>query len=153
MNDSLQENYSKYNLAVAELYHPYFHGDDNNWNDDFRHLLFTSFLHCFSIEKDEMFDDIYPNDSTWDLRLRFSRNCPDVEHPYIRNYMNVVRPFKVDIVEMIELETGHMICIPKTFWLKIFQRKFKKYYNKLQKRIQRAKNPKILIRRSYGCTL
>jgi hypothetical protein len=47
-----------------------------------------------------------------------------------------------------------MICIPKTFWLKIFQRKFKNYNNKLQKRIQRAKNPKILIRRStYGCTL
>ena len=121
MNDSLQENYSKYNLAVAELYHPYFHGDDNNWNDDFRHLLFTSFLHCFSIEKNEMFGDIYPNGSTGGLRLRFSRNRSDVEHPYIRNYMNVARPFKVDIVEMIELETGHMICIPKTFWLKIFQ--------------------------------
>jgi hypothetical protein len=151
MNDSLQENYSRYKLAVAELYHPYFHGDDNNWNDDFRHLLFTSFLHCFSIEKNEMFDDdIYMNC----LRLRFSRNWPDIEHPYIRNYMNVTRPFRVDIVEMIELETGHMICIPKTFWLKIFQRKFKNYNNKLQKRIQRAKNPKILIRRStYGCTL
>lgn len=155
MNDSLQENYSKYKLAVAELYHPYFHGDDNNWNDDFRHLLFTSFLHCFTIEKNEMFDDdINPNDTTGPWSLSRERQWPDIEHPYIRNYIEIARPFKVDIVETIEWETGHMICIPKTFWLKIFQRKFKKYYKNLQKRIQRAKNPKILIRRSiYGCTL
>ena len=35
------------------------------------------------------------------------------------------------------------MCIPKTFWLKIIQRKYKKYYKELQKRIQRAKNPKV----------
>jgi len=47
-----------------------------------------------------------------------------------------------------------MMCIPKTFWLKIFQRKYKKYYKELQKRIERAKHPKVLMRRQLtGCKL
>ncbi len=155
MNNSLHENFSKYKLAVGELYHPYFHGNDDSWDDNFKNLLFTSFLYCFPIEDDEMFNSsIYPDNETGPWGLTRERQWPDIEHPYIRNYIEIARPFKVDIVEVIELHTGHTLCIPKTFWLKIFQRKFKKYYLKLQERIRRAKNPRMLMKRSItGCIL
>ena len=62
-------------------------------------------------------------------------------------YNHIVKKYALDIVQMIHLNTGHQMCIPKTFWLKIIQRKYKNYYKKLQERIRRAKHPKALLRR------
>lgn len=140
---------SKYTLAISELYHPYFHGNDTQWDEDFRKFLYTSYLCCIPIEKDEMFDDdLYPTDTSGPWGLNRERVWPDVTHPYIRNYLNIAKPFRVDIVETLETELGHLLCIIKTFWLKIFQRKYKKYYAALQARIKHAKNPRILFHRS-----
>ena len=80
-------------------------------------------------EEDEMYDDdLYPTDNTGPWGLRQERIWPEVEHPTIRNYRNIIRHYQVDIVQPIYLPSGHMMCIPKTFWLKILQRKYKKYY-------------------------
>jgi hypothetical protein len=147
MNDSI--NQSKYKLAIGELYHPYFHGDDTQWGEDFRKFIYTSYLCSFLIEKDEMFDDdLYPTDMSGPWGLNRERIWPDIAHPYIRNYLNIAKPFRLDIVETLEIESGHLLCIIKTFWLKIFQRKCKKYYKALQARIKYAKNPRVLFYRS-----
>ena len=57
------------------------------------------------------------------------------------------KKYALEIVQMIHINTGHQMCIPKTFWLKIIQRKYKNYYKKLQERIRRAKHPKALFKR------
>lgn len=138
---------SKYTLAISELYHPYFHGNDIRWDEGFRKFLYTSYLCSFLIEKDEMFDDLYPTDTSGPWGLNIGRVWPDVAHPYIRNYLNIAKPFRIDIVETMETESGHLLCIIKTFWLRIFQRKYKKYYATLQARIKQAKNPRALFHR------
>ena len=145
----------QYELAICELYHPYFHGDLDDENDQTKNYIYNSYLCAYVIEHDEMYDDdLYPTDNTGPWGLRQERIWPEIEHPTIRNYRNLVRHYQLDIVQPIYLPSGHMMCIPKTFWLKIFQRKYKKYYKELQKRIERAKHPKVLMRRELtGCKL
>ena len=145
----------EYQLAICELYHPHFHGDIVNETDTVKNYIYNSYLCAYTIEDGEMYDeDLYPTDNSGPWGLRQERIWPEVEHPSIRNYRNIVRQYQVDIVQPVYLSTGHMMCIPKTFWLKIIQRKYKKYYKELQRRIQRAKNPKVLLRRQVtGCKL
>lgn len=145
----------EYQLAICELYHPYFHGDIVDETEVVKNYIYNSYLCAYTIEDDEMYDeDLYPTDNSGPWGLRQERIWPEVAHPTIRNYRNIVRQYQLDIVQPIYLSTGHMMCIPKTFWLKIIQRKYKKYYKELQKRIQRAKNPKVLLRRQVtGCKL
>jgi recombinational DNA repair ATPase RecF len=64
-------------------------------------------------------------------------------HPIIRNYNNIIKRenyIKLDIIEKVLLESGEIIAIIKTFWIKIIQRKWKKYYSKLISRISFNKN-------------
>ena len=145
----------EYQLAICELYHPYFHGNIVDETEGVKNYIYNSYLCAYTIEDDEMYDeDLYPTDNSGPWGLRQERIWPEVAHPTIRNYRNIVRQYQLDIVQPIYLSTGHMMCIPKTFWLKIIQRKYKKYYKELQKRIQRAKNPKVLLRRQVtGCKL
>jgi len=145
----------EYQLAICELYHPYFHGNIVDETEVVKNYIYNSYLCAYTIEDDEIYDeDLYPTDNSGPWGLRQERIWPEVEHPTIRNYRNIVRQYQLDIVQPIYLSTGHMMCIPKTFWLKIIQRKYKKYYKELQKRIQRAKNPKVLLRRQVtGCKL
>jgi len=140
--------YSKYGLSVCELYHPYFHGKINN--GCFQNWLYGSYLSCFDIELDELYDDngLFPTDNTGPYGIAQARqSSPNITHPFIRNHANITSSYSVDIVEFIYLDTGHVLCILKTFWLKIFQRKWKKIYRQLQERIRKAKNPRRIL---YG---
>jgi|TARA_R110002074_G_C12174534_1_gene632562 hypothetical protein len=148
MNDFVDLIEPNYQLAICELYHPYFHGTINDDNIAFKKYLYNSYL-CFStIDRAELYDqELYPTDNTGPWGLSIERMWPNVKHPSIRNYSNIVKKYKLEIVQMVYLNTGHHICIPKTFWLKVFQRKYKKHYKKLQERIRRAKHPKALFQR------
>ena len=54
---------------------------------------------------------------------------------YYENNITSIRELqnfpKVDIVDIITLNSGHNVAIKKTFWLSIFQRMLKNRYNKL----------------------
>jgi len=148
MNEFVELIEPDYQLAICELYHPYFHGDLNDDDNILKNYLYNSYLCAYAIEDGELYDqDLYPMDNAGPWGLSRERLWPDVKHPSIRNYYNIVKKYKLEIVQMIYLNTGHQICIPKTFWLKIIQRKYKNYYKKLQERIVRAKHPKALLRR------
>ena len=147
MNDFVELIEPKYKLAICELYHPYFHGDLNDEDNKVKNYLYNSYLCAYTIEEDELYD-LYPwrsHERPWGLPLE--RSWPDVKHPSIRNYHNIVKKYALEIVQMIHINTGHQMCIPKTFWLKIIQRKYKNYYQKLQERIRRAKQPQALFKR------
>ena len=132
MNDFVELIEPDYQLAICELYHPYFHGDLNDDDTILKKYLYNSYLCAYAMEDGELYDqDLYPVDNAGPWGLSRERMWPDVKHPSIRNYHNIVKKYKLDIVQMIYLNTGHQICIPKTFWLKIIQRKYKNYYKKL----------------------
>ena len=77
--------------------------------------------------------------SNLEFRLRHLRNlpssyCPESSqslqaHPIVRNYLKIAtHPYlnRLQIVEVHRLETGEDIAILKTFWIRIFQRKWKR---------------------------
>ena len=139
---------TRYSLGICELYHPYFHGIVDHLTSDERRYLYGSYL-CFAILDDEDFmdPDLFPDDNTGPWGLSTHREWPNISHPFIRNYRNIIYNYNVDIIQQIRLDTGHILCIPKTFWLKLFQRKCKNY---LKRRLHMMKNPRNLMYRELN---
>lgn len=127
-------------LAYCEIFNPNFHGwdnDDNNFTREQKNLIYTSYLYGIEIEVEEFFNDDYIVEINDSIRPN---------HPLIRNWANIA-PYKLEIVERFEIG-DYTICVPKTFWLKLIQRKWKKYYHKL---MAKCKNPRNLLKREiYG---
>jgi len=129
MGDFINHTEPQYQIAICELYNPYFHGSYEMEHDlmpGFKNYLYGSFLCTYSISSDSIYDDMYPSYNSGTRRNGRTR---------------------LEIVQLVHLNTGHQLCILKTFWLKIIQRKYKNYYKNLQKRIALAKHPKALLRR------
>lgn len=130
-----------FELAYCELFNPNFHGWDNEMNQitvQQEKLIHASYLFCLEVGIDDFFNDDY-------IIEVIDANRPS--HPIIRNWENIIPSYKVEIVERYDVDE-YTICVPKTFWLKLIQRKWKKYYHKM---LSRRKNPKNLIKRQiYG---
>lgn len=132
---------SKYELGICELYNSHIHG-----------FTKSSYIHMdghyivyWSIDLDSfMFCDDY-KDVISLLVDGYYIYINNTRHPTIRNYNNIIKRvnyIKLDIIECIEIDSGEIIAIIKTFWIKIFQRKWKKYYSGLIKKIKYNKNIK-----------
>ena len=133
--------HSKYTLGFHEIYNPKIHGKSPS--------LCYHFIYSLNITPQELFSKEYTQFEIWiqamrlkDILLEFN-----ISHPKISNYNNIIKNkgfVSIDIVEPILLDTKEYICIIKTFWLKILQRKWKKKYFK---RMEFFKNPKSLLNR------
>ena len=130
-----------YELAYCEIFNPNFHGWNNEINqftEEETNVINTSYLFCLEVENDDFFNNDYI------IEINDAVRPP---HPIIRNWENIIPSYKVEIVERNEIGE-YIICIPKTFWLKLLQRKWKKYYNKM---MNKRKNPRNLMKRQiYG---
>jgi len=130
-----------YELAYCELFNPNFHGWDNQLQQltqEEEKKIHTSHLFCLEVDTDDFFNNDYIIEVNDTYRP---------SHPIIRNWENIIPSYKIEIVKRIEIGE-YIICIPKTFWLKLIQRKWKKYYNKM---IAKRKNPRTLMKRQiYG---
>lgn len=60
------------------------------------------------------------------------------KHPFISNYQKICKDMKPQIAECIYLQSGECVCIIKTFWLKIIQRRWKKIYHKYKQENQES---------------
>jgi len=68
----------------------------------------------------------------------------------INNYNRIsehLLKYSIDIVEIIELRGIEQVACVKTFWLKCFQRKWKKYYKQKMDLIKKRKQIKYLLKR------
>lgn len=140
--------YSKYKLATCHLFHPQMDGftKDSSYNI-YNHFLVDDIIHI---------DDFYNLEYLLDI-INFqlfyytqSHSNRIEEHPTVRNYNKFLNHYKtsgLDIVLYEELEGREAVCYIKTFWLKIFQRKWKQYYSKLKIKIQKMKHPHSLLKR------
>ncbi len=130
-------------LALCEIYHPYFHGTDHNDSN-----LTCSFICMHTLTPDEFYNDDYKYMvSLWQQR-RENVNINRLKHSYIRNYQSILYNhiyMMPQLISIFESSDGHSVCILHTLWLKIIQRKWKKYY---QQKLAYCKQPSSLYRRS-----
>lgn len=130
-----------YELGYCEIFNPNYHGWYNGLNQYSRYeeeLIHTSYLFCFRVDIDDFFNN--------DYIIEISESH-FVTHPVIRNWGNINPSCKMEIIQRVEIGE-YTMCILKTFWLKIIQRKWKKYYHSM---LSHRKNPKNLMKRQiYG---
>tara|TARA_B110000285_G_C15129747_1_gene622742 strand:- start:1903 stop:2379 length:477 start_codon:yes stop_codon:yes gene_type:complete len=131
-------NNSKYKVALCEYWTPFRHGSSNYIIQD--KLILYNYL-----DYDYLFNEF--QDLTAFIHIGMQNydliNNTNTKHKRINNYLNIIskknyiQPEIVEVVEIKDNDLTYTTCIKKTFWLRIFQRKFKKYYNK---KIQFMKN-------------
>jgi hypothetical protein len=115
---------TKYNLVFCELYNDKIHGNTNK--EVCKHYLL--------INKLKKLDKDYINNIT----KAYNKGCIErqqqiIPHKFIKNYENIItRPnyIKPEIGETITLQSGHIVCIIKTLWIKLIQRAWKRIFEK-----------------------
>jgi hypothetical protein len=113
-------------LVVCELYNDLLHGETHA-NGHF--LVYETF---------QQLDDRRLKQTT-DLISKSNRklvrtNSPKLRHKLIRNYARITETNAFNTPQIAiccRLPSGEMVAILKTVYLRIFQRKWKKYYKKL----------------------
>jgi hypothetical protein len=152
---------AKYSLGICELYLKGLHGPFHPELTD----IIDKYLVGIIISSQEFFNDSYNEDiafiqSNYDSYINNILINPSQFHwqnlnPMISNYMSVIsRPnyIKLDIIEIKYLNSGECTACIKTFWLKILQKKWRKYLAERNKKIDFYKKPKNLLNRQLrGC--
>ena len=129
---------SKYELALTEINHPKLHGDFSE--------ICTHYMYFLKITPTELYNN-FPQEYTV---LNHSHLHYPETHPIIRCYSNIIRKkgaLHLNIVEPLQLPTGEEVCVLKTFWLRIFQRKWRAYF---KKKMAFFKHPKSLMIREIN---
>ena len=136
---------SRYELGICEIYNSYIHGytERSCGNIDGHYIIFW-LIDSESFLKTDDYKDVITL-----LKDGYYLYINKTKHSTIRNYNNIIKQenyIKLDIVEKNILETGEITAIIKTFWIKIIQRKWKKYYSLLVEKIKFNKNIKNRIK-------
>jgi len=150
-------HHSKYNLAYCEIFNSKIHGKNSNSskNIDSHYLIFMTLPnHDFHNDSDfiEISNDICIIREN--LKNRYS-NYSNYSHPVIRNYTEILIKkdyMSLEIIECIELEGGEHVAIYKTFWLRIIQRKWKRYCESKKKCMAALLQPYGFLMREIGIT-
>jgi hypothetical protein len=129
---------SKYTLALTELNHPYIHGSSPE--------LYSHYMCFLKITPHELYDG-YP--AAFPV-IEQAKYHPQAKHPIIRDYINILNKkgaISLNIVKIEQKLTGEMVCILKTLWLRILQRKWRAYF---KKKLAFYRNPKSLMIREIN---
>ena len=123
-NDEVSK--TRFNVVLCELFNKRLHG--SNIKD----------IHYLTIVK---IKSVYNFEGMMELSKYFNRlykkntvNSPP--HLYIKNYANIIKTenyIKPEIAECIFLPSGHSVCIKKTIWIKLIQRKWKRVFKERQR--------------------
>ena len=113
------------NLAICEIFNPEIHGLSELSSKN----ITTQFLVHTKILPKEFYNNTY-NDTIKIVKkgYYYYRWAEGPMHPIIRNYEHLLKQTRfpnLEIVIIKELEGMEQIAILKTFWLRIFQRKWK----------------------------
>ena len=121
---------TKYNIVLCELFNHKLHGSTNS--DVSKHYLL--------INRIKNLDTDFIDDWTAPLNQDYiDRQEQITPHKFIRNYKNMITQpnyIKPEIGEIINLPTGHAVCIIKTMWLRVIQRAWKRVFKERKQIIQ-----------------
>ena len=118
---------TKYNIVLCEHYngqiHGQIHGQMDKLEDQFLVISrFKKYDYDYISEMAEFYNDNY-----------FNRVKQLTPHAIIRNYKSIITNenyIQPEIAECYYLTGGECVCVKKTFWLRILQRKLKNLYKK-----------------------
>jgi len=122
---------TRFNIALCELFNAKLHGEEQN--EVLTHFIVISRYKILNME-------YIRNDSY--LNFHKYRNI-NIQHEIFPNYRKILTSknfFKPQIVECIDLDSGHCVAIIKTFWIKIIQRTWKIIFKKRKLIIQKRTN-------------
>ena len=151
---TITNNEQKYRLAICELFNPYFHAFDYHSDSTIQ----SQYLIFETVDIDSFYNNDYKISIQF-LKSNYhrilnnnieTRRILSLQHPIIENYKNIVsnsKYYTIDIVELDVLTGQEHVAYKKTFWLSIFQRKWKNNY---YKKIKFYKNPKKLFLRQIN---
>ena len=113
------------NLAICEIFNPEIHGLTELSSKN----ITTQFLVHTKILPKEFYNNTF-NDTIKVIKkgYYYYRWAEGPMHPIIRNYEHLLKRTEFPSLEIViikELEGMEQIAILKTFWLRIFQRKWK----------------------------
>jgi hypothetical protein len=136
-------------LAYCEVYKPSHHGKLNTDIHDIKYI-YTSLLYQLELSLDNFYDtNIDSERNTWETNGPWLGHTHDESifyNPFIRN-TRAIKLNDLHIVERVYYK-DYIFCIIKTFWLKILQRKWKKYYHNMMTKRKNIKN--LQLRSVYG---
>ena len=122
LNYGVKSN-TKYNIVLCEHYNGRIHGQMDRLEDQFLVIsCFKKYDYNYISEMAEFCNDNY-----------FNRVKQVTPHAFIRNYKSIITNenyIQPEIAECHYLPGGECVCIKKTFWLRILQRKLKNWYKK-----------------------
>ena len=132
----------KFKLAIVEIYNPHIHGVINN---TLKYILYNNYIVKDTINLSEFYSNI--NNLKDDLiflnqRYKFLYGNPRFKnHPFVKNYSKIIKNnyFKIDIIKEVTIDNT-TVGIKKTFWIKIIQRKWKKFYHNKINSLSNIKN-------------
>lgn len=162
---------NKFDYILCELHYPFLHGktEESYKYIDTHYIVIGKYYYKtgYTIEEyneydtdneyesdSELSNNIIPNihDSIQyykQLYLKYikSNYLQRFPHSVIRNYAKIVTNYnyiKPEIAQCIQLETGEIIAILKTFWIKIIQRTWKKVFQKSKHLMAKRYDLKLL---------
>ena len=174
-NKSIKFYTGNMHLATCEIYNPCIHGHDEASSPG----ITGHFLCSYVVSEDTMFDPTgYPfifllqlhncrtewsvQDTAYWKQSNNGTSLPDqvaasilrYGHPVIRNYWSIIRTRGTRMLELVELVTldpgGECVCVIKTFWLRIFQRRVKAWIRNKQRVRQLLSDTRWLMLRECG---
>jgi hypothetical protein len=122
-----EKSKTKYNIVLCEHYNGRIHGQIHEQMDRLEDQFlvisrFKKYDYDYISEMAEFYNDNY-----------FNRVKQVTPHAFIRNYKSIIMNenyIQPEIAECYYLTSGECVCIKKTFWLRILQRKLKNLYKK-----------------------
>ena len=146
-------HHSKYDLAFCEIFNSKIHGKNSNSSKNIdSHFLIFRTLCIYEFYTITQFIPI--SDFICTIRDDYITNITNnYSHPVIRNYNEILikkHYISLEIIECVELEGGEHVAIYKTFWLRIIQRKWKRYFDSKKKRLAALLQPYGLFMREIG---
>jgi hypothetical protein len=132
-------------LAICEVFHPIFHGQDENSSPGIQ----SQFLVYTLIE----LEDFYSGEYLYEVSsLQRYRNATQImhgtAHPSIRNYPKVSRKYmRLEIVQADVLAGGEEVAYLKTFWLRLVQRRWRKIYQARKEILKKRRQIQVLQER------
>ncbi len=117
-----EKSKTKYNIVLCEHYNGRIHGPVDRLEDQF--LVIS----CF-----KKYDYDYISEMADFQKSNYDQLLRPTTHSIIRNYENIITNenyIQPEIAECYYLPGGECVCIKKTFWLRILQRKLKNLYKK-----------------------
>jgi hypothetical protein len=106
-------------LATCEPYFSYVHGESDN----------GKLIVIYEYTLDEFYDNQWKDELSF-YKKNMLNKVKYQQHPMIRNYRNILKKFKLELVEIIE-ENNVCYSILHTYKLNILKRLWKKYKNHL----------------------